>query len=130
MLRLSHLAASAVLGFSLVVGGCSHERHEEIPTTAMMAVEGDERLSYTAPHDGKVYVYDVNDDRMLYSGDVKEGDAVTVDPEKSLILIEGRTAMEDGVRDGHRHRVFFDEAEPSDTSKTVIKEETTIQRAE
>lgn len=129
MLRLCQIAAPAVLGLSFFVGGCAHERHEEIPSSATMAVEGDERLAYTAPHDGKVYIYDINDDKMVYSGDVKEGDDVTIDPEKRMVLIEGRTAIEDGVRNGHRHRIFFDEEElPS--NKTVIKEETTIRRSD
>ena len=128
MTRLCQIAAPALLGLSLFVGGCAHERHEEIPASATMAVEGDERLVYAAPHDGKVYVYDVNDDRMVYSGDVEQGDDVTVEPDKNVVLVEGRTAIEDGVRNGHRHRIFFKKADEA-TRKTVVIEEQRIQRS-
>lgn len=127
MLRLSHIAAPAVLGLSLLVGGCANQRHDEIPASATMAVEGDERLTYLAPYDGKVFVYDTNDERLVYSGDVEKGDEIMVDPDNESLMVDGRTAMEDGLRDGHRHQIFFEKQDDPD-KKTVIMEETTIKR--
>lgn len=134
MFRLNHFAAPAVLGLSLLLGvsGCMSNRHEEIPSTALMAAEGDERLAFAAQDNGKVYVYDVNDDRMIYSGTVSEGDEVILDPEHDQLTVDGRTALEDGIRRGNRHQIFFEAREPDTRtdSKVVIEEETTIKRTD
>jgi hypothetical protein len=132
MMRLSHIAAPAALSLSLLIGvsGCMHDRHEEIPSTAMMAAEGDERLAFTAQEEGKVFVYDVNADRMIYSGNLKDGDEVVLDPEHNTLMVDGRTALEDGIRRGNRHQIFFNQAKPDVTRESkVIVEETKVKRS-
>ncbi len=132
MMRLSHIAAPAALSVSLLlgVGGCSHERHEEVPASAMMTAEGDERLSAIAPDDGRVFVVDTNDDEIIYSGSVEKGDEISLNPEDNRLMVAGRTALEKRIDRGHRHRIFFDNEERDGTEKTVIMEETTIKRSD
>lgn len=133
MQRLSQIAAPAVLGVSLLVGtaGCSHERPLEVPSSATMAVEGNERLAYAAPHDGTVYLYDVGNDQIIYSGAVREGDEVVLDPKENKLTVAGRTAFEKGIDRGHRHRLFFDSdsTDVKTTHKKVVEEERTVRES-
>lgn len=114
-----HFAAASLLGLSLVIAGCANERHDEIPPSALMASEGDGQLAYTAPHNGDIYVYDTETDRMVYSGKIEKGDTLTVDPEKDRISIDGQTKLENAVNRGNKHRIFFDRDEESRTASQV-----------
>lgn len=100
------VVSAVVLGFLAV--GCAHERHDEIPPSAVMVAEGDKTLSYTAPSSGRVYVFDTVDNRMVYAGDVVRGQAVSLDLETNKLTIDGRTVSEKSLQNGHRHRIFFD----------------------
>src|SRR4051812_49955181 len=54
---------------------------DEIPTTANRVDEGGgPRLTYTASRDGTLYVYDADDDRVIYSGGVRSDDRFAMDP--------------------------------------------------
>jgi hypothetical protein len=106
-----HFAAAAILGLSLALAGCSNERHDEIPSSALMVSQGDEQLAYQAPSDGNIYVYDAETDRMVYSGKIEKGDTITVDPEKDRISIDGATKVEKAINAGNRHKIFFDRDE-------------------
>ena len=53
-----HIAAAGLLGLSFLITGCANERHEDIPPSATMVSEGDEKLAFQAPRDGEIYVYD------------------------------------------------------------------------
>jgi len=111
MTALRYFAAPAV-GVALFVGDCASERHEEIPLSALMTVEGNKRLAYEAPHDGRLYIYDQNADRMVYQGTIEKGSMVIVDPNDDRVTINGRTVAEkEAVGAGHNHRIFFQEEE-------------------
>jgi hypothetical protein len=113
------IAAAGLLGLSLVVAGCASERHDEIPPSALMTSEGDGQLAYMAPHDGDIYVFDTETDRMVYSGKIEKGKTITVDPEKDRISIDGATKLEQAINEGNRHRIFFDRDEDARTASQV-----------
>jgi hypothetical protein len=98
------------------VAGCTVHRADPVPGNAVLATEGNSRLSYRAPNDGVVYVLEPRRDRIVYRGSVEEGDLVVVDPDNDRILLDGRVVAEDGIRRGTMHRVFF---EQSDTQRVV-----------
>lgn len=104
-----------VLGLAVSLGavGCANERHDEIPENATLNVEGGQQLAFRAPQDGTVYVYDTGDDAMVYSGHVKKGHLLVVDPDKDRITVDGRTVLEKSL-DNERRRIFFKEADPVD----------------
>ena len=109
------LVVASMVGLMLVAGGCAKERHEDIPPQAMMAIEGNDELTYRAPYDGAVYIYDVDGDRMVYSGQVNKGDTVRIEPDEDKVMIGTTTVAEkEGLDPGNKHRIFFDEAAPPD----------------
>lgn len=92
----------------LMLGGCATvERHPVIPAHALMAAEGDERLAYNPSEDGTVYVYDVTDEKLVYSGDVKQDQIVVVDPGDNRVSVDERTVSEQDMDAGNVHRIFF-----------------------
>ena len=117
-----------ILGIALL-GGCVHERHAEIPADAVIMSEGTGMVSARAPHDGIVYVYDANSDKLVYQGDVKRDELVSVDPDQNRIRLEGRTASETDLDGAHRFKIFFDEDEMHRARSANYRvEETTVEK--
>jgi hypothetical protein len=126
MFRFRHFAASAVVGAALAVGGCAHERHEDIPLSAAEIGEGKESVFYNAPYDGRVYVYDATRDEMIYNGTLKKGQMVKVDAKDNKILIDNQTAVEKDLVNDHRYKIFFDKDENAATASETVPPQTTI----
>ena len=121
MLRLSHFAAPAVVAAALFVGGgCAAERLADIPLTAAEVDEGKETVRYTAPHDGRVYIYDSTSGDMLYNGNVRRGQSVRVDAKENQILVDNQVAVERDLVNDHRFKVFFDRDENANTANAII----------
>ncbi len=120
-----HFAAPVVaLCISAGVIGCASEpKAEQVPAGARLAMQGDQQLVYTVQDDGKVYIYDVDDGTLLYSGQVEKGQVVTVDPDEDTIMIDSRLALENDIGAGNRHRIYF---KPDRNPDRVIEERTTI----
>jgi hypothetical protein len=109
--------AGCALTLALMAGCASDDRRTEIPTNATLATSGNSKLSYAAPTDGTIWVYDVNKDAILYSGPVARGDAVVVDPDLNLITVGGHTVAEKTLpAGGGMTRVFFQPVNPDSGS--------------
>jgi hypothetical protein len=121
-MKLHHVAGAALLSAASAVflAGCGGEHPTDIPSAATMATEGQGRLTYTAPSDGMVYVYDDTTDHLIYSGRVDRGQVVTVQPSNDRISVDGRTAYEGRLPGGDDRRVYFDR---SGGERRVIREE-------
>lgn len=120
MLRFRQFAAPAILGAALFVGGCAHERHEDIPLTAMELDEGKETVVFNAVDDGRVYVYDATSDDMLYNGELRRGQQLRVDAKENKILVDNQTAVERDLVNDHRFKIFFDRDESAATASQTI----------
>ena len=109
MQAFRHFAAPvAALCIGVGVVGCSSEpRAEQVPPNAQLLVQGDQMLNYTATQDGTVYVYDASDNTLLYSGDIKRNQSVSIDPDKDKVMIDGKLALEKDIHAGNRHRIYF-----------------------
>jgi hypothetical protein len=94
------------LGVILLVG-CESDRVSNIPTGAMMSASGNAQISYTAPSDGMIWVYDVNNDRIDYSGMVLSNQSIVVDPVSRQITVDGRLVNEKALDGGAQHRIYF-----------------------
>ena len=96
-----------VVFLALLGAGCQHDRHSQIPADATLMSEGDRSLTFRATESGTVYVYNRNDDKMVYSGDIARGETLSVDADKNRITLDGRTVLEKGVDRNETLRVFF-----------------------
>jgi hypothetical protein len=80
------LAAFAV---ALPAAGC-RGRAPGVPEEAKFVKATKRRNAYAAPHDGTVYVVDDWYNRVVYSGPVKQGEEVVVDPAAGVITVGGK----------------------------------------
>ena len=128
MFRLSHFAAPAALAAAMFLGaqGCTHDRGDEIPASAAELSSGKESVSATAPHDGMVYVWDQNANRMLYTGKVEKGDTIKVDAKQNRIWFDDKlvTKRDDLIND-HHYKIFFD-SRSALRSTTIEEQRTTV----
>ena len=79
----------ALLCVVVAAGGC-RGRAEGVPEGAKFEKVSKRRIAYTAPQDGTVYVVDDWDNQLLYSGPVRQGDEVVVDPGAGVLSVAGK----------------------------------------
>ena len=80
----------------------------DIPRDAVKVEEGvGDRLRYEADRDGRIYVYDEDDDRVVYSGKVYRGEDFVVDPDADVLSVDGKRLGDVNLRAKHRYRVYF-----------------------
>ena len=80
----------------------------EIPRDATQVREGEGRaIRYEATRDGRVYVYDEDDDRVVYTGKLYRGEEFVADPDRDLLAVNGKRLDDVNLRSAHRYRVYF-----------------------
>jgi hypothetical protein len=101
---------AAILGVGpllLSLGGCAADTRPDVPTGAMQESSGSKVVAFTAPHDGKAYLRDDTDNRVVYSTDLKRDQVMRFDPELDSVRIDGNTAPEGINNPGHDHSIYF-----------------------
>jgi hypothetical protein len=79
-----------------------------IPSGARLIRESDRQdISYKTPHDGKLYVYDVDSRRVVWSGFMRDGERFTVDNRSGRASIDGQNVTNRDVNPDHRLRLYF-----------------------
>jgi hypothetical protein len=91
---------------------CASDPMSNIPSNATIASSGNDHLTYTAASYGRIWVYDVTNDRIDYSGPLRANEAVTVDPKTNTVTINGRV-VSDTLVQGAQHRIYFVSAQDS-----------------
>jgi hypothetical protein len=76
---------------------------------AVVVEEGAGRLSHEPNANGRVWVYDADDDRLVYEGRVNRGDDFIVDARENRISLNGQRQTERDLRSNHMHRIYFKE---------------------
>jgi hypothetical protein len=106
-IRCRHsLALLAAAAMPLAIMGCAAERPPQVPTQAISATAGNQRLVYTAEQDGTVWVSDKDSNNILYSGRVSRGDNIVIDPTGGQILVNDQVVLNKDVNHDN-HTVFF-----------------------
>jgi hypothetical protein len=81
-----------------------------IPERAHLLREGDGRdLNFRAAHDGTVYVYDADDQRVVYSGDVRDGERFYLDSQKRRVYVNDQEVSDRDLARDHRYQVYFEQ---------------------
>jgi hypothetical protein len=96
---------ATALGMALI--GCQQDRMSNIPSDAQMVSSGNSSISYTAASDGRIWVYDVAKDRIVYGGAVGMNQTVLVDPVANQITVNGQDVHDKDLANGTQYRVFF-----------------------
>jgi hypothetical protein len=80
----------------------------EIPRDARRVDLGSgPRLTYHADKAGRVYLYDRDADRVVYSEKVRRGDEVLVDPDRNLIQLNGRDLRDTDIPARHLYEMYY-----------------------
>lgn len=84
---------------------------DEIPREAV-AVEGGEGtgLRYDTARDGTIYVYNIDEDRVVYVGRVQARERFVLDPSGNRATIDGKTVFRSDLNPRNRYRLYFDRA--------------------
>ena len=115
MRRFRQYAAGVAVGLMAFLSGCA-DRPMSVPASASLMTEGSQRASFRATDDGRVYVTDDTDKKILYQGDINKGEMVEVNAVDDRIILGGRTVSERAMDDNHQYRLFF---EPLSHERTV-----------
>jgi hypothetical protein len=121
-----HFAVPAtVLAALFLIAGCENDHPANIPPDAMLSSEGNGLLTQTAARDGTVYIYDVNADRVVYSGAVAKGQVVTINTDQNKITIDGQVRADRILNQWNKHRIYFDDA-PVTVHEHITLDETRV----
>ncbi len=111
-----HFVMKAAAGLLLAgIVGCASDRPKDVPPTAMLKAEGDQRVVYTAPREGTVWVTEPGSNEIVYSGPVHQGDRVVLDPDQGKLIVNDHVVSDKGIT-RHDHRIFFLEGSPVPSS--------------
>jgi len=108
MSTLRTVAICGALALTLFAfNGCTASGKMAIPAGAEEVEAGRGELRYSAQRDGKVWVYDAETDKMVYTGPIRDGDRITVDPDRNQIVVGGQTVSEQPLISDHKYRIYF-----------------------
>jgi len=110
-----YAAAGGALLLALTACGCGPERPSAVPADARSVAKqsGSNPITFTAPEDGTAFLYNRSTSKMIYSGRLKRGETIELDPKRDQIRVDGRTAQETSLRDMNEYQMWFDpEAHP------------------
>ena len=102
------------VGLCLIAAGCAADRNQDVPPSAKLVAQGEKDVTYRAPEDGKIYVFDKNAQNVLYSSRVDKDQLLKVDAMHDKILLDDRTVVAQKIHDHDPINIFF-EAEPRPT---------------
>jgi hypothetical protein len=83
---------------------------DEIPRDAIRVnvEEGEgQRLRHKPQRNGRIYVYDENNDRVVYDSRLDRGEEFILDPDKDVLTVDGKRISNFNVSAKHRYRLYF-----------------------
>jgi len=111
------LAAIVILATFNLGGGCASDNKSEhrqdvdqpyrIPQGADMVAEGNEKVKWTADMDGTVFVFDRDKNNIRYTGPVRRGDDVIIQPDRDKIYIGERNVYQGNLEKHSWHKIYF-----------------------
>lgn len=102
---LATSATAAILAMGVVA--CEEQHPQVVPGDANLVESGNQKGVYTAPHDGMVYVYDQQSNRLIWSGNVHRDEQVTVDPAKNEVTRNGQVVAKGTLTPYHTEQFWF-----------------------
>jgi hypothetical protein len=82
---------------------------DKVPLSATLVGEGrDEELTYRASRDGTIYVYDAEDERVIGSAGIRDGQRFTIAPDRNRATINNDEVDVGKLSTRRNYRVYFD----------------------
>jgi hypothetical protein len=79
----------------------------KVPRDARVVDSGSDRLTFTAPYDGSVYLYDEDARRVIWDERLRDGDRVSISPDDNRIDVNGRSQADLDLKSEHRFRLYY-----------------------
>jgi hypothetical protein len=67
---------------------------------------GTTEMAYDARRDATVYVYDVDSDKIVYTGSLRSGDRFILDANDNIALINGKKVLDKDLKSRHVFRLY------------------------
>jgi hypothetical protein len=85
----------------------------------MQVSSGNKMIGFRAPHDGRVYLRDDNDNSVVYSGEIRKDQVVKYDPGVEQVMIDGSVTTQKVANANHDHSWYFERATRSDDAEAA-----------
>jgi hypothetical protein len=82
-------------------------RPSSIPREARFMHEAKGNLFWNAPDDGTVWVFSLDDNRIPFTGPIRRGQEILVNPGDDRITLAGRSVYQGNLVRGGRHQIYF-----------------------
>jgi hypothetical protein len=80
---------------------------DKIPTGARILDQGKGALKARTRDPGTIYLYDVDDQRIVWSGRVHSGQDFAVDPDNDRAVLDSEPVYRQNLERTHTHRIYF-----------------------
>jgi hypothetical protein len=88
------------------LAGCSSD-YEQLAPEGVVAMHGDEPMTLQAPADGQLSIYDQSIENLIYSGHIRKGQLVVVDPVNKQVTVNGMAANTKPLFGGDTFKIHF-----------------------
>lgn len=125
MTRIRKILATSATATILAMGvvACEEQHPQVVPGDAQLVESGNQKGVYTASHEGMVYVYDQQSNRLIWSGNVHRDDKISVDPSKNEITRNGQVVGKGTLTPYHTEQFWFEQKAPDERPSSNYKYE-------
>ncbi len=106
--------AAVLLLAAAIVAGCQENsqpatpRQITLPGDAKVVAEGPGELTYQAKDDGRLFLFDVDDNLVVAAPHVRAGQKFNLSPDSATATLDGRKMVEQGLKKNQSYRLYFE----------------------
>ena len=78
-----------------------------LPPSAERVSEGSGQLSFVPEEEGRVFLYDVNEDRVAGRYEMRKGQRLAVDASAGRATVDGNEVLVGQLKGGNSYRIYF-----------------------
>jgi hypothetical protein len=126
--RLAHLGMVTAISLAplAIAGGCGSSRPADVPKSASLKTQGNDRVVYTADDNGRVWIADHGTNDILYSGYMRRGDRLVLDPGGNRVTINDQVVAHRDI--GRRDRDIYFQPGPAGHGAELTQNDLQVDR--
>jgi hypothetical protein len=86
--------------------GCSND-YEQLAPSGIVSIHGTDPMTVQAPADGQLSIYDQSIENQIYSGQIRKGQLVVIDPVSKNVTVNGMVANAKPLYGGDTFKIHF-----------------------
>ena len=113
-MKISRFKLALILFLVAAAAGCEETQAPParpqivVPQSAKVVAEGAGQLKYRVTEDGRLFIFDVDDQAVDAMRHVRAGQQFVLNPEANTATLDGRKALEQDLKKTHSHRLYFE----------------------